>query len=63
MMLYYVVMKVKIGYVFVIPDLDLYRASLVAQTVKNRLQCGRLAFDSWIRKLPWRREWLPTPVF
>ena len=20
-------------------------------------------FDPWIRKNPWRREWLPTPVF
>ena len=27
------------------------------------LQCGRLRFDPWVRKIPWRREWLPTPVF
>ena len=20
-------------------------------------------FDSWVRKIPWRREWLSTPVF
>ena len=20
-------------------------------------------FDSWARKIPWRREWLPTPLF
>ena len=20
-------------------------------------------FDSWVGKIPWRREWLPTPVF
>ena len=20
-------------------------------------------FDSWVEKTPWRREWLPTPVF
>ena len=20
-------------------------------------------FDPWVRKIPWRREWLPTPVF
>ena len=38
-------------------------ASLVAQLVKNLLQCQRPRFDSWIRKIPWRREWLPTPVF
>jgi len=30
-------------------------ASVVAQTVKN--------LPAWIRKILWRREWLPTPVF
>ena len=38
-------------------------ASLVAQLVKNRLQCGRPRFDPWVGKIPWRRERLPTPVF
>ena len=33
------------------------RASLVC------LQCRRPGFNPWIRKTPWRREWLPTPVF
>ena len=23
----------------------------------------RPGFDLWVRKIPWRREWLPTPVF
>ena len=27
------------------------------------LQCGRPGFDPWIRKIPWRRKWQPTPVF
>ena len=27
------------------------------------LQCGRPGFDPWVRKIPWRRERLPTPVF
>ena len=27
------------------------------------LQCGRLRFDSWVGKIPWRRKWQPTPVF
>ena len=35
----------------------------VAQMVKNRPQCGRLGFDPWVRKIPWRRKWLPSPVF
>ena len=26
-------------------------------------QCGRPRFDPWVRKIPWRRKWLPTPVF
>ena len=27
------------------------------------LPCGRPGFDPWVVKIPWRREWLPTPVF
>ena len=27
------------------------------------LQCGRPGFDLWVGKIPWSREWLPTPVF
>ena len=27
------------------------------------LQCRKPWFDSWVRKLPWRRDRLPTPVF
>ena len=23
----------------------------------------RLKFDPWVRKIPWRRKWQPTPVF
>ena len=26
-------------------------------------QTGRPRFDSWVRKIPWRRGRLPTPVF
>jgi len=40
-------------------------ASLVAQTVKNlstMQEMGRLGFDRWVRKIPWRNEWLPIPV-
>ena len=24
---------------------------------------SRLRFDPWVRKIPWRRGWQPTPVF
>ena len=27
------------------------------------LQCGTPGFDPWVRKIPWRRKWKPTPVF
>ena len=27
------------------------------------LQCRRPWFDSWVGKIPWRRDRLPTPVF
>ena len=27
------------------------------------LQCRRPWLDSWLRKIPWRRDRLPTPVF
>ena len=35
----------------------------MAQTVKNVPAMPRPAFDPWVSKTPWRREWLPTPVF
>ena len=38
-------------------------ASLVAQMIKNLLAKGRTEFNPWVRKIPWRKEWLPTPVF
>ena len=26
-------------------------------------QCRRCGFDSWVKNIPWRRKWQPTPVF
>ena len=39
------------------------QASLIAQLVKNRLQCRRLRFSSWVGKIHWRKDRLLTPVF
>ena len=27
------------------------------------LQCRRPRFSPWVGKIPWRKKWLPTPVF
>ena len=35
----------------------------MAQKVKNPPAMQRPGFDPWMRKIPWRREQLPTPVF
>ena len=34
-----------------------------AQMVKNLPACRSSGFDPWVRKIPWRRKGLPTPVF
>ena len=39
------------------------RASLVAQLVKSLPAVRRPQFDSWVRKICWRKDRLPTPVF
>ena len=37
--------------------------SLVAQMVKNLPTMQETQVQSLDGKIPWRREWLPTPVF
>ena len=44
------------------------RASQLALVVKNPPantgdRCKRLRFDLWVRTIPWRRKWQPTPMF
>ena len=38
-------------------------ASLWLRGLRVHLRCRRPWFDHWVRKIPWRREWQPTPVF
>ena len=33
------------------------------QTVNNLPAVQETRFNPWVRKIPWRREWQPTPVF
>ena len=35
----------------------------LAQMVKNLPAMQETWFSSWVRKIPWRRKWSPTPVF
>ena len=35
---------------------------ILTKRVRIYLQCKRPGFDSWFRKIPWRRKWQPTPV-
>ena len=30
---------------------------------ESTCQCRRSGFNPWVGKIPWRREWQPTPVF
>ena len=30
---------------------------------ESTCQCRRYRFNFWVRKLPWRRKWQPSPVF
>ena len=46
----------------------LRRASQVVRVVKKKTTClcrrsERHGFVTWVRKISWMREWLPTPVF
>ena len=31
--------------------------------IKNLPAMQETEFDPWVKKIPWIREWLPTPVF
>ena len=46
-------------YIYIYLSIYLY----VSHTVKNLLQCRRHRFKPWARKMLWRIERLPTPVF
>ena len=38
-------------------------ASLVAQLIKNLPAMQEIPVQFLGQKIPWRRDWLPTPVF
>ena len=38
-------------------------ASLWLSGKESTYQCRRYGFSPWVRKIPWKRKWQPTPVF
>ena len=45
---------------------ECWKASLMVERVKKLPECRRhrrYGFNSWVRKIPGRRAWQPTPVF
>ena len=30
---------------------------------ESAYNAGKPGFNPWVRKIPWRREWQPTPIF
>ena len=38
-------------------------SEVVKESACQCRRCKRLGFDPWIRKIPWRSSWPPTPVF
>ena len=47
----------------VISFIVLHLGSVVKCPPAMQETCKRCRFDSWLRKIPWRRKWQPTPVF
>ena len=53
-------------YFYVYEYINIYRYILLPWWLSNKesaCQCRRCRFNPWVRKIPWRREWLPPPVF
>ena len=50
------------GWLGLLGDLSI-QGSLRGSDGKVCLQSGRVGFHPWVGRIPWRREWQPTPVF
>ena len=58
-----IITDLSLRWLYRLTDLIHIKYFLVAQLIKNHLQCRRPQFDSWAGKTSWRRNRLPTPVF
>ena len=43
--------------------MSLFHGGSVVKNLPASGRCRRWGFDPWVRKIPWRRKWQPTPVF
>jgi len=39
-----------------------FPGDLVVKNLPANAGDARCGFDPWVRKIPWRRKWQPTPV-
>ena len=44
-------------------DFSNYCCSRSSVVKEFAFKCRKRRFNSWVRKIPWRRKWQPTPVF
>ena len=58
-----IIQKSLLGYLMDISTVDHLKGFPGGSEVRVHLQCRRSGFDPWGGKIPWRREWQPTPVF
>ena len=67
MSLYYVRITAKINLEILELQREIYMGFPAGASGKEltcqRRRCRRRRFNPWVRKIPWRRAWQPTPVF
>ena len=44
-------------------ELDGFPCGTVVNNLPAVLETKKTTFDPWVRMIPWRRKWQPTPVF
>ena len=59
----FILLKIFFKKIQFVSSYGVQRASLVAQCLKIHLQCRRLEFNPWVRKICWRKKWQSMPVF
>ena len=44
-------------------ELDHFPGGTVVNNLPAVLETKKTTFDPWVRMIPWRKKWQPTPVF